>query len=213
MHADSSRNYPVPSVRRLPLYLRLLRELRSQGRETISCTHIAESLGLGIVQIRKDLAMTGIVGRPKVGYFVHDLINAIESFLGWTKTTDAVLVGAGSLGSAILGYDEFRSHGLRIVAAFDAAPEKIGRHVRGVKILAMGELPERVAQTGARIGIVTVPAMAAQEVAESLILAGIRAVWNFSPATLEVPARLVVENVRFVDSLAVLSQRLCQIDD
>ncbi|HBO45175.1 MAG TPA: redox-sensing transcriptional repressor Rex, partial [Planctomycetaceae bacterium] len=109
MRADPSRNYPVPSVRRLPLYLRLLRELQSNQRETVSCTHIAESLGMGTVQIRKDLAMTGIVGRPKVGYPVGGLIDAIESFLGWTETTNAVLVGAGSLGGAILGYDEFRS--------------------------------------------------------------------------------------------------------
>jgi redox-sensing transcriptional repressor len=213
MHADTAKNYPIPSVRRLPLYLRLLRQLNSQGRESVSCTHIAEHLGLGTVQVRKDLAMTGIIGRPKVGYPVPDLIDAIESFLGWKTATGALLVGVGSLGSAILGYDGFKSHGLDIVAAFDADPRKIGQRVHGREVLPIDRLAQRAAETGARIGIVTVPATAAQDATERLILAGVRAIWNFSPATLEVPPRIIVENVRFVDSLAVLSQRLHQLGD
>jgi len=211
MGTDTAKNYPVPSVRRLPLYLRLLRQLNVQGRKSVSCTHIAEHLGLGTVQVRKDLAMTGIVGRPKIGYQLPDLIDAIESFLGWKDAADALLVGVGSLGSAILGYDDFKSHGLNIVAAFDADPTKIGQRIHGRQVLPLAQLAERVAATHARIGIVTVPAAAAQDVTNQLVGVGIRAIWNFSPVTLEVPERLIVENVRFVDSLAVLSQRLHQL--
>jgi redox-sensing transcriptional repressor len=210
MPADSAKNRPIPSVRRLPLYLRLLRQLHSEGRAEVACTYIANHLGLGSVQVRKDLAMTGIVGRPKVGYPVPKLIDAIESFLGWKDANNAVLVGVGGLGSAILGYRDFRSHGLNIVAAFDTDPRKIGHPVHDVEVLAMDQLTRRTAQCNARIGIVTVPAGAAQEVADQVVRAGIQAVWNFSPATLEVPEGVIVENVRFVDSLAVLSQRLHQ---
>jgi redox-sensing transcriptional repressor len=210
MPPDSARSHPVPSVRRLPLYLRLLRQLNSEGRAEVACTYIANHLGLGSVQVRKDLAMTGIVGRPKVGYPVPKLIDAIESFLGWKDANNAVLVGVGGLGSAILGYRDFRSHGLNVVAAFDADPRKIGRPVHDVEVLPMDQLAERAAGSNVRIGIVTVPATAAQDVAHRLVRAGIQAVWNFSPATLEVPENVVVENVRFVDSLAVLSQRLHQ---
>jgi redox-sensing transcriptional repressor len=194
------------------LYLRLLRQLESEGREAVSCTHIAEGLGLGTVQIRKDLAMTGIVGRPKVGYPVPDLIDAIESFLGWKEATRALLVGAGSLGSAILGYDEFKSHGLDVVAAFDANPDKTARKVHGMAVLPMDQLAECVAREHVKIGIITVPAAAAQEVTDRLVGCGIPAIWNFSPANLEVPEQVVVENVRFIDSLAVLSQRLSHMD-
>jgi len=210
MRADTAKNCPVPSVRRLPLYLRLLRQLNAEGRTSVSCTHIADHLGLGTVQVRKDLAMTGIVGRPKIGYQLPDLIDAILSFLGWKTATGALLVGVGSLGSAILGYEDFRSHGLDIVAAFDANPAKIGRRVHGVEVLPIDQLTERAAETSAQIGIVAVPAGAAQDVTDRLVRCGIRAVWNFSPATLEVPPRIILENVRFVDSLAVLSQRLHQ---
>lgn len=211
MCPDSAKNYPVPSVRRLPLYLRLLRQLNARGTRHVSCTHIAERLSLGTVQVRKDLAMTGIVGRPKVGYPLPELIDAIETFLGWKEATPAILVGIGSLGSAILGYEDFRSHGLDIVAALDADPRKIGQFVHGRQVLPLDELPRRAAETAARIGIVTVPAAAAQDVTNRFLRAGIRAIWNFSPATLEVPQGVIVENVRFVDSLAVLSQRLHQL--
>ena len=207
---DSAKNYPVPSVRRLPLYLRLLRQFSEQGRRHVSCTHIAERLGLGTVQVRKDLAMTRIVGRPKIGYQLPELIDAIESFLGWKEATGAILVGVGSLGSAILGYQDFKSHGLNIVAALDADPSKIGQRIHGHEVLPIDRIAQIVEETGSAVGIVTVPAIAAQQVTHQLVQAGILAIWNFSPVTLEVPEQIILENVRFVDSLAVLSQRLHQ---
>ena len=110
---------PLPSVRRLPTYLRLLNELQARGRDVVSCTHIADELGLVSVQVRKDLAVTGIVGKPKVGYQIPELIVAIETFLGWNNTKDAFLVGAGSLGAALLGYEGFKDFNLNVLAGFD----------------------------------------------------------------------------------------------
>src|SRR5512135_127531 len=116
--ADASKSMPLPSIRRLPLYLRFLKQLRSRGREVVSCTHISRELGLVSTQVRKDLAMTGIVGKPKVGYDVPALVSAIEGFLGWNNSRDAFVVGVGGLGSALMGYEGFTQYGLNIVAGF-----------------------------------------------------------------------------------------------
>ncbi len=208
MSTDTLKGFPIPSVRRLPLYLRLLRELRADGHDFVSCTQISESLGFGTVQVRKDLAITGIVGRPKVGYQVPELIDAIESFLGWKNTRDAFLVGAGSLGSALLGYDGFRDNGLNIVAAFDTNPAKIGTPIHGKAVLDWDSFHDLAQRMHILIGILTVPATVAQETTNAMILAGIRAIWNYTPATLEVPPAIVVEDVRLSSSLAALSSRL-----
>ena len=208
MSTDTVRGFPIPSVRRLPLYLRLLRELRADGHEAVSCTQISESLGQGTVQVRKDLAITGIVGRPKIGYQVPELVDAIETFLGWKNTRDAFLVGAGSLGSALLGYDGFQESGLNIVAAFDSDPSKIGTRIHDKEVLDWEVFHDLVQRMHVLIGILTVPAHAAQEVTNAMVLAGIRAIWNYTPATLEVPPAIVVEDVRLSSSLATLSSRL-----
>lgn len=210
MHAEI-KAMPVPSVRRLPLYLRLLKQLRSRGREVVSCTHISQELGLVNTQVRKDLAMTGIVGRPKVGYDVPALITAIERFLGWNNTSDACLVGAGSLGSALLGYDGFQEYGLNILAAFDTDPLKVGRTIHDKEVFSLEKLPDLATRLHVRIGIITVPAKAAQDVANLLILSGIRAIWNYAPVSLEVPESVIVENMNLSASLAVLSSRLSQV--
>lgn len=211
MAPELLRANPVPSVRRLPLYLRILKQLRARGREVVSCTYIAHETGLVNTQVRKDLAMTGIVGRPKVGYDVPALIAAIERFLGWNNTSDAFVVGAGSLGQALLGYEGFQEYGLNILAGFDLDPFKIGTTVHGKEIFALDKLPDLVSRLHVQIGIVTVPAKAAQDVANLLVLSGIRAIWNYAPATLEVPESVIVENMNLSASLAVLSSRLRQV--
>jgi redox-sensing transcriptional repressor len=208
---DSLKSVPLPSIRRLPTYLRLLYSLKIRGREVVSCTHIAEDLGLVSVQVRKDLAMTGIVGRPKVGYGVAELIDAIEQFLGWKNTSDAFLVGAGSLGSALLGYEGFKEYRLNVLAGFDANPVKIGTHIHGKEIFAMDKLPDLIRRMHVLIGILTVPAAAAQQVADVLVGAGIRAIWNYTPVQLQVPDGVIVEDVKLAASLAVLSSRLAEM--
>jgi redox-sensing transcriptional repressor len=197
-------------VRRLPSYLRLLFDLQTRGRDVVSCTHIADELGLVSVQVRKDLAITGIVGKPKVGYQIGELITAIEGFLGWNNTKDAFLVGAGSLGAALLGYEGFKEFNLNVLAGFDVDPAKVGASIHGKEIFGIEKLPNLIKRMRVLIGIVTVPAAAAQEVADILVQAGIRAIWNYTPVQLHVPETVIVEDVKLAASLAVLSSRLAE---
>lgn len=187
MSADSPKAVPLPSVRRLPLYLRFLKQLRDRGRQVVSCTHIARELGLVSTQVRKDFAITGIVGKPKVGYDVPALITAIEDFLGWNQSRDAFVVGAGSLGSALMGYEGFPEYGLHITAAFDNDPQKVGRVIHGKEVYPLESLSDMVERLHVLVAILTVPARVAQDVANLLVLSGIRAIWNYAPVTLEVP--------------------------
>ena len=199
---------PVPTLRRLPTYLQVLKRLQSTGRDVVSCTHIAQELHLDPTQVRKDLAATGVVGKPRVGYYLPTLIDAIEDFLGWNNTKDAFLVGVGSLGTALLKYEGFREHGLNILAAFDANPEKIGTEVAGVQVLDIKKLPELASRMHIHIGVVTVPTEAAQQVVDELVAGGVMAIWNFAPANVEVPEGIIVEHVRLASSLAVLSSQV-----
>lgn len=196
------------TVHRLPSYYRELKVLADRGEETVSCPQIAGRLQLDASQVRKDLAATGVIGRPKVGYVVDEVIEAIEEFLGWNNNTEALLVGAGNLGIALMGYEGFSHRGLNIVAAFDADKAKIGSAIRGKHVLPMEKLPDMVARLGAAIGILTVPMDAAQEIADVMVHGGIKAIWNFTPAHLDVPDEIIVENVRLSESLAILSNRL-----
>lgn len=208
---DPLRPLPLPSVRRLPMYLRYLRQVADEGRQVVSCTHIADHLNLTSIQVRKDLALTDIVGRPKVGYEVTALIRAIEEFLGWNNTHEAFLVGVGDLGRALLGYDGFRECGLEIVAAFDTSVSKVGTTVHGKQVLGMDMLTDLVQRMHINIGVLTVPAAVAQSVTDLLIISGMRAIWNFTPARLHVPESIVVEDVRMSGSFAVLAKRLSDV--
>jgi len=199
---------PVPALRRLPSYLRLLKALQSQGREVVSCTHIAEELGLQPTQVRKDLQATGTVGRPKIGYPVEALMEAIEDTLGWRNTTEAFLVGAGNLGSALLGYEGFGENGLEIVAAFDVDPAKVGTQIHGKAVLHLDKLADLVRRMHVHIGIITTPGEHAQAVADLMMRSGIKAIWNFAPADITVPEPIILESVSLSASLAVLSNRL-----
>lgn len=195
----------LASVRRLPAYLHLLRQLEENGREMVSSTYIAERLKLEAIQVRKDLAVTGIIGKPKVGYYVPALIRSIEEFLGWDNDTEAFLVGAGNLGTAILGYDGFARHKLNIIAAFDTDRDKTSRRIHNKQVLPLEKLPDLAERLRVRMGIITVPAEAAQLVADMLVASGITAIWNFSPTRLDVPEGVVVQNEDLASGLAILS--------
>jgi redox-sensing transcriptional repressor len=156
------------------------------------------------IQVRKDLAITGIMGRPKRGYPVAALIRAIERFLRWESAQDAVLVGAGSLGTALLGYREFQFHGLNIMAAFDKNPEKIGAVIHGVKVLPADTMEIQVHNFGVKIAILTVPLFAAQETAEVLIRAGVEGIWNFTSLKLKVPETVAVQEEDLSSGYAML---------
>ena len=211
------RNLPTPSVQRLPVYLRLLKEARNRGDDVVSCTRIAEEFGQLSVQVRKDLAITGVSGRPKVGYRVDELIEAIESFLGWDVKTTAFLVGVGNLGRAILNYEGFVEHGLDVAAAFDANPALFGQEINGCVVRPLDQIAATAAQLReegriVEMGVVTVPARAAQPVADKLVGVGVRAIWNYAPVRLDLPSDVVYEEVKLSASFAVLTNRLRRRD-
>lgn len=199
---------PEASLRRLPIYHRLLQEQLAAGAEFISCSTIARGLGLDSTQVRKDIEATGIVGRPKVGYLLVALMAGIEEFLGWNNTKDAFLVGAGSLGSALMGYEKFRKFGLNIVAAFDSDPQKIGTQVHGREVLPVDKVAELARRMHIHLGVIATPAAAAQSVADLLVEGGIRALWNFAPIHLRVPEFVIIQNEDLYPSLASLSFKL-----
>lgn len=207
----AERVAPEPTLRRLPLYHRLLKDLQQRGLVGVSCTHIGAGLGLDPTQVRKDIEVTGAVGRPKVGYVVSDLMGAIERFLGWDSVNEAFLVGAGSLGAALLGYAKFHECGLNVVAAFDADPAKVGTQIHGKHVLGLEEMPDLMRRMHIHIGIITVPARAAQGVAELLVRGGVRAIWNFAPVHLKIPGEIIVHNEDLYCSLAALSQKLAKV--
>jgi redox-sensing transcriptional repressor len=206
--APKPRNIPEVSFRRLPRYYHLLQEMVAEGAVFVSCSGIGKALNLDPTQVRKDIEVTGIVGKPKVGYPTGLLVRRIEEFLGWNNTKQAVLVGAGSLGSALLGYDRFRKFGVNIVAAFDKDPEKVGQMIHGKEVFALDTLPERIRQMHVYLGVIATPAPAAQVVADLMVEGGIRAIWNFAPVHLRVPASVILQSEDLYNSLASLSFKL-----
>ena len=206
--ADKSRKAGLSCVKRLPAYLHLLRALQAEGREYVSGTVLAKVHHLEPVIVRKDLAITGIVGTPKIGFGVDELILAIERFLGWDNQTKAVLVGVGNLGSALLGYRGFADYGLRIVASFDSDPKKIGQWIQGCRIQTTDKLVEYAERYKIMLGVLTVPSDAAQEAADLMVRSGIRGIWNFTPVKLQLPEGVVAQKEDLAEGLAVLSHRL-----
>jgi len=197
-----------PTLRRLPLYHRFLKEWQAAGHETVSCTDIGRDLNLDPTQVRKDLESVGVAGRPRIGYGLANVTEALERFLGWDNTRDAFLVGTGSMGSALLGYRKFEQCGLKIVTAFDLDPSKIGARIHGKHVLPLEKLPNLAQRMHILLGIITVPAAGAQAVADLMVEGGIRAIWNFAPVRLHTPEHVMVHNEDLYCSLAALSQKL-----
>lgn len=194
-------------LKRLPIYLSYLKSMSHDVGEYISATALANALGMGEVQVRKDLAQISTGGKPKLGYVREKLMDDIEQFLGYDNTTDAVLIGAGKLGQALCGYTGFAAYGLNILAAFDVVPNAEAT-ASGKPIYSMEKLEHFCKINKVRMGIITVPAPQAQQVCNQLIECGIRAVWNFAPTHLEVPENILVQNEDMATSLAVLSMHL-----
>ncbi len=194
-------------LKRLPIYLGYLKSMPKGTATYISATALANALGMGEVQVRKDLAQVSDGGRPKIGYLREALIEDINQFLGYDNTTDAVLVGAGKLGQALLGYSGFDDYGLNILAAFDVNIKK-PQMVDGKPLLPMDDLKDFCRDNKILMGIITVPAASAQQVCDKVIDSGIKAIWNFAPVHLDVPEHILVQNENMATSLAVLSMHL-----
>ena len=193
-------------LKRLPGYLAYLKSIPDGGSGYISATALANALGMGEVQVRKDLAMVCDGGRPKLGYPKSVLIDDIEQFLGYDNTTDAVLIGAGNLGQALLGYSGFDTYGLNILAAFEVAPAS--QSEGGKPIYHISQLEGFCRTHKVLMGIITVPSAYAQDVCDQLIQCGIKAIWTFAPTHLEVPPNILVQHENMATSLAVLSMHL-----
>lgn len=199
------KEIPEISLQRLPIYLNYLRSLEKEKNRYISSGAIALALGMGEVLVRKDLAYTEAIGKPKVGYVTEELIWALESFLGCNDEKNAVIVGVGGIGRAVLGYGGFKNYGIEMVAAFDSDEKKIGTYIAGKPVLSTEEFKEGLKKYNAELAVLTVPAHAAQAVADKLFEAGIKAILNFAPVLLSAPQNVVVRNVDVAASLAVLS--------
>ncbi len=197
---------PNPSVRRLPLYLSLAQQADTEGLTLISATVLAEALDLDAIQVRKDIAITGIVGKPKLGYRVKDLITSIENFLNWNNEHKAIVVGAGNLGSALLGYQGFKNHGLHFVAAFDSSEAIINKTIHDIPIFHIDSLKSFIqSNPDVEIAVLAVPPVAAQSCAEILEKAGIKSIWNFTTIRLKVSADIIVQNEDLLSGYALLS--------
>jgi redox-sensing transcriptional repressor len=192
-------------VRRLPVYLRYLNELSLSEVQTVSSQDLGEKLNLNPAQIRKDLAYFGEFGRKGVGYNVAYLIEKIRQILKLDKTLGVALVGTGNLGRALCNYNMYTKDNMKIVAVFDADVSKTGSQINHLTVQPMDDLKETVDRLGITIGIITVPAMEAQNVADRFAAAGIKGILNFAPAVLKVPAGVRIHYADFTAELLSLA--------
>ena len=183
----SDASVPKVVVSRISLYLRELQRLEAAGRSTVSSGQLGTLLGFSDAQVRKDLGFFGQFGYPGVGYRCEELIRAMRDILGTNQAWPVVMVGAGNLGQALLGYRGFGRQNFSIEAAFDADPAKVGQVVQGIRIQPLSELAATIAEKGIRLGMIVVPANRAQEAAEALVAAGVEGIVDFAPVTLTLP--------------------------
>lgn len=189
---ENANDLQVPKavVSRLSLYLRELQHLVRDGHETTSSTQLGKLLGFTDAQVRKDLAYFGQFGYPGIGYRCSELIDAIKGILGTKQPWPLAIVGLGNLGRALMGYRGFHQQGFQIVAAFDTDPAKIGTSVEGIPIFDLANVQQIALERGVRLAVISVPATAAQKVADALVSAGIEGILNFAPVTLTLPKQV-----------------------
>lgn len=201
---------PQPTIERLSAYLQCLRMMERNGTTTASSAEIASRTGINAAQFRKDLSYFGEFGTPGLGYDVKALEEHLSRMMGLHEPHLAVLVGAGNLGAALCAYPGFRDRGFKIVAVFDCDPGKFGKEIAGLQVTDVDDLPKINGELRAEIGIITVPAAAAQNVVDKLVASGIRAILNFAPTGIAVRSGIVVRNVDLTSELEVLSYYLRQ---
>lgn len=199
---------PIPTLERLATYLRFLIDLGQSHVDTISSSEVERQTGINAAQFRKDLSHFGEFGKSGVGYNVQDLQTRITRILKIDREQRVILVGAGNLGSALVGYPGLQEHRFNLVAVFDSSADKIGHSLWSLEIMDIQRLQEVNGVLGARIAILAVPAVAAQKVADMMVEAGIHAILNFAPVLLRVPDSVYVRYVSFLQELAVLSYHL-----
>jgi len=210
--ADQS-NRPVTLSRqaflRMPYYLQHLNQLKQDGRTIVAAPAVAEALRLNEVQVRKDFASVSLTkGLPKKGFAIDGLISDMERCLGYHNVDQAVLVGVGSLGQALMSYKGFAQYGLDIVLAFDNNEALVGQKICGKYVLSTNRLSDMCRRMNIHIGIITVPDTQAQIICDQLVAGGVLAVWNFAPVHLSAPPHILLQNENLAASLALLAKRL-----
>lgn len=207
--ADSSggkhETVPKAVVNRLSLYLRELQHLLADDKKTTSSGELGNLLGFTDAQVRKDLAYFGHFGYPGVGYRCEELIDAIRKILGTDRVWPVAIVGIGNLGNALLGYKGFSLQSFEIVAAFDSDPVKANSKVGGVEVFPLERMEEIVRDRGVKLGMIAVPAVAAQQVADQLVAAGIEGLVNFAPVTINLPNHVSLVGVDLAIELEQIS--------
>ena len=199
----------LQAFQRMPYYLQYLKELYRNGVLTTSSPAVSAHFGFTEIQVRKDFAaVCSSRGIPRHGFDTKQLIDDIETLLGYRNTNDAVLVGAGVFGSALLQYKDLSKYGMQIVAGFDIKEALVGKPLHGKPVFHASKITELCRRMKIHIGIITVPAEQAQAVCDLLISGGILAIWNFAPVHLSVPDDILVQNENPAVSLALLSRHL-----
>ena len=199
---------PEPTLRRLPWYLAYVNLLRANNVEHVSSTQIAKELNVDASQIAKDLSFLNIKGKTRIGYEVKTLERELQDFLGFKEVHNAIIMGVGSLGAALIQDSGLSNYGLNIVAGFDVNPNIVGTSICNVPIFDILDLELQRKKLNAEIGIVAVPIDKAQEVADLMINAGIKALWNFTPFRIRVDEGIVIQNTSIYSHLAVMYNRL-----
>jgi len=201
---------PEPTIRRLPWYLSYVRMLDMLHVEHVSSTQISKELNVQSSQIAKDLSFLNIRGKTRIGYEVRSLVKELEDFLGFNNQHDAVVIGTGSLGTALMQDHGLENYGLNIVAGFDVRSEVIGCSIGGVPVYDISQLPEWQREHGVSIAILTVPVERAQETADLAIASGMTALWNFTPYRIKAPEEVVIANTSIYAHLAIIYNRMHQ---
>ncbi|MBE6014464.1 MAG: redox-sensing transcriptional repressor Rex [Lachnospiraceae bacterium] len=206
---DEVKKIPKRTLNRLPMYLSFLKSMEDGKTRYATSPAIAKALKLNEVQVRKDLAcVSSKSGRPKIGFDLMQLIRDIEYTLGYAEVNEAIVVGVGNLGKALLTYPGFEECGVKIIAAFDHDPNMVGEEIGGKNVFALNRLRTLCERMKIPIGIIAVPEESAQEICDRMVESGIKAIWNFAPIHLTVPDDVVVRDENLAVSLSLLAIQL-----
>lgn len=199
---------PEPTIRRLPWYLSYVRMLNNLHVEYVSSTQISKELNVQSSQIAKDLSFLNIRGKTRIGYEVSSLVSELEDFLGFNRHHDAVVIGTGSLGTALMQDHGLENYGLHIVAGFDVREEVIGIRIGGLPVYDINQLADWQKEHNVSIAILTVPVERAQETATLAISSGMTALWNFTPYRIKAPGDVIIANTSIYAHLAIIYNRM-----
>ena len=197
----------APAIRRMPLYYHKLILMQNAGEETVSTSQLAQYMDLEPIVVRKDLELTGASGSRGKGYKVTSLIEAMRNFLGWNQWMRGCLVGAGSLGTSLLGFQEFAEYGLNICEVFDSSPRRIGTEIYGRLVKDVNKMSQILAGSRVQLAILCVPACSAQSVADELVKCGVTLIWNFSNTCLQLPPHVIVQREVIAGGFALLCRK------